>query len=237
MNSITAQLENTLSYYQAQSYTTQAKRAYDVLLELIAQGMFSETKIYTEEELGNILRIGRTPLREALKLLEFDAVIKIVPRLGIQMQACRLEEYLLEVEVRVALENVVMRRACLLATDSHRQQLTALNEQFAHMVKSGDNLGLYRVDCKIHAAIDESSKNPYAVRALAPLRFYEQRVHYLLSNVYPEIGLNLNRAHIAYVDAIICKQENAACKHFGDMIDETTKLVRKHVAANMGILF
>lgn len=237
MDQMMEKLEKTISYYQKQPYSTQAKRTYDILIELIAQGVLSGARTYTEAELSSILQVGRTPLREALKLLEFDAVIKTIPRLGIQVQECRIEEYLLQVEVRTVLENVVIRRACTLATDEFRQQLREYNNQFTSIMKTGDNLELYRVDRKIHALIDQCSKNPYAVHALEPLRFYEQRVHYLLSHVYPETGLNLNLAHIAYVDAIIDGREDDACRDFGEMISSTTKLVQMRVGANMGMSF
>lgn len=237
MEPTASQLEKTVSYYQDQPYSTQAKRTYDILIELIAQGVLSGARTYTEAELSSILQVGRTPLREALKLLEFDAVIKTIPRLGIQVQECRIEEYLLQVEVRVALENVVIRRACSLVTDDVRQRLQALNDRFAEIAKTDDSLELYRVDRKLHAAIDECSKNPYAVHALAPLRFYEQRVHYLLSRVYPETGLHLNMAHIAFVQAIVGGREEDACKFFGEMISSTTKLVQMRVGANMGMSF
>lgn len=237
MESTVSQVEKTISYYQNQQYSTQAKRIYDILIELIAQGALSSARTYTEAELSDILRIGRTPLREALKILEFDAVIKTIPRMGIQVQECCVEDYLLQVEVRIALENVVIRRACSLATNDIRQQLQALNDRFSEIAETDHSLELYRVDRKIHAAIDESSKNPYAVHALAPLRFYEQRVHYLLSRVYPKIGLSLNQAHVAFVQAIINGRKDEACKFFGEMISSTTKLVQIQMSINMGMSF
>ncbi len=229
--------QEIISYYQNQPYQTQAKRTYDMLIEIIALEVLPDKKTFTEAELGELLQIGRTPLREALKLLEFDSIIKTIPRLGIQVQACRIEDYFLQAEARTALERVVTRRASLLATDVSRDKLKQLNESFEITSKNGDRLALYRIDRSIHELIDECSENPYAVHALEPLRFFEQRVHYLLSRVYPEIGDTLNREHIAYVNAIIEGHEEAAYTHFENMITSTTKLVQLRVEANMGMPF
>lgn len=76
-------INEIISYYQTQEYRTQAQRTYDMLLEMIALDALSEKKIYTELELTQMLEVGRTPLRDALKLLEFDSIIQTIPRLGI----------------------------------------------------------------------------------------------------------------------------------------------------------
>ncbi len=230
-------VQESLTYYQSQAYPTQAQRTYDILLEMIALEALPGKKVYTELELCQMLQIGRTPLREALKLLEFDSIIKTIPRLGIQVQECRIEDYCLLAEVRTVLEKVVIRRACRLATGSFQQELDRLNGAYRATCQANDPLALYRVDRKLHDLIDECSKNPYAVHALAPLRFYEQRVHYLLSRVYPEIGDMLDTEHIAYVEAIIAGLPDDACTHFENMVASTEKLVQLQMRANMGTLF
>lgn len=226
-----------VSYYQAQEYRTQAQRTYDMLLELIALDALSERKIYTELELTQLLEVGRTPLRDALKLLEFDSVIQVLPRLGIQVCDVRIEDYYLQAEVRTALEIVVIQRACQLATQKHKDRLETLNREFAVTAEKGDRLALYRIDRSIHKIVDECSNNPYAVHALEPFRFFEQRVHYLLSRVYPETGNVLNQEHMKYIQAIIDGQSGAACDHFKNMVTSTTKLIKQHVDAQIELSF
>ncbi len=227
-------IHEIISYYQDQTYQTQAQRTYDMLLEMIALDALSEKNVYTELELAQKLQIGRTPLRDALKLLEFDSIIRTIPRLGIQVQEVRIDDYFLQVEVRTALELVVIQRACRLAPAALRDRLSQLNADFDSTAKIDDRLALYRIDRNIHDLIDECSKNPYAVRALAPLRFFEQRIHYLLSKVYPDIGDILNQEHVEYVNGIIAGDADSACTHFKNMVDNTTKLIKRQVDAHMG---
>lgn len=226
-----------ISYYKSLPYQTQAQRTYDILLEMIALDELPEKNIYTELELTEMLQIGRTPLRDALKLLEFDAIIETIPRLGIQVRELRIEDYFLQTEVRTTLEFMVTRRACKLIPKDMREQLSRLNDDFISVAKQGDRLALYRIDRSIHALIDESCKNPYAVRALTPLRFFEQRVHYLLGLIYSDVDQTLNQEHSYYVDAIISGDPDAACEHFDNMIENTLKLVKLQVDAHMGLPF
>lgn len=230
-------ISEIISYYQAQNYRTQAQRTYDMLLEMIALDALSEKEIYTEQELAQKLEIGRTPLRDALKLLEFDSIIQTIPRLGIQVCDVRIEDYYLQAEVRTALELFVIQRACLLAPKDKLARLEQLNRDYEDIAANGDRLALYRVDRNIHKIVDECSKNPYAIHALEPLRFFEQRVHYQLSRVYPEIGDALNRQHVEYIQAIINGESEAACTHFKNMVSSTTKLVKLQVDANIGLSF
>lgn len=230
-------IHEIISYYQNQTYQTQAQRTYDMLLEMIALDALPEKSIYTEAELTQMLQIGRTPLRDALKLLEFDSITRTIPRLGIQVCEVRIEDYYLQTEVRTALEIVVIQRACQLAPVDLRDRLAQLNRDFTSTAAHGDRLALYRIDRNIHNIIDECSKNPYAVHALAPLRFFEQRIHYLLNRVYPEIGDVLNREHIDYVNGIINGECHAACAHFQNMVDNTTRLIKRQVDAHLGLPF
>ena len=101
-----------ISYYKNQPYQTQAQRTYDMLLEMIALDALSEKSVYTELQLTQMLQIGRTPLRDALRLLEFDSIIETIPRLGIQIREVRIDDYFLQTEVRTTLEIVVIQRAC-----------------------------------------------------------------------------------------------------------------------------
>lgn len=224
-----------ISYYRGQTYQTQSQRTYDMLLEIIALDVLPEKTVYTELELMQMLQIGRTPLRDALKLLEFDSIIRTIPRLGIQVCEVRIEDYYLQAEARTALEILVIKRACQLAPKDLREQLSRLNEAFISTAADGDRLALYRIDRTIHNVIDKCCKNPYAVHALEPLRFFEQRVHYLLSQVYPEIGDVLNQEHIDYVNGIIAGESKVACAHFQNMVNSTTQLIKLQVDAHIGV--
>lgn len=230
-------IHEIISYYQEQNYQTQAQRTYDMLLEIIALDVLPEKKIYTEQELTQILAIGRTPLRDALKLLEFDSIIQTLPRLGIRVCDVRVEDYYLQTEVRTALEIVVIQRACQLASETQKERLVQLNKDFEVAAASGSRLDLYRVDRNIHKIVDECSKNPYAVHALEPLRFFEQRVHYLLGRVYPEVGDALNREHMEYIQAIIDGESEAACAHFKNMVTNTIKLIKLQEDVHMNWSF
>lgn len=230
-------IHEIISYYQKQSFRTQAHRTYNMLLEIIALDVLPEKNIYTELELAQMLQIGRNPLRDALKLLEFDSIIQTIPRLGIQVCEVRIEDYYLQAEARTVLEILVIKRACQLAPVELREYLGRLNRDFISTAAHGDRLALYRLDRTIHEVIDKCSKNPYAVHALEPLRFFEQRVHYLLSRVYPETDDILNREHIAYVNGIIAGDCDVACAHFKNMVDSTTKLIKLQVDAHMGLPF
>lgn len=223
------QFQEIISYYQNQPYPTQTQCLYDMLLEIIALNALPEQETFTEQELMKLTQAGRTPLHEALKLLEFNHVVKIIPRVGVRMCTIHLEDYYLQAEARSTLEKLVTLRACRLSTEKSRSELKKLNGAYAAFVEKNDRLSLYRVDHNIHMLLDTCCKNPYLVHALAPLRFFEQRVHFLLSQTYPQINEELNREHISYVDEVIAGRADEACAHFDNMASCTARLLKQQI--------
>lgn len=91
-----------------------------VMLELPPGSLLSEVA------LSKRLRIGRTPIREALRRLEREGLVVIKPRRGIIVTEINLARHLQLLVVRRALEVLIAREAARNATPEQRDRMREL---------------------------------------------------------------------------------------------------------------
>ena len=83
---------------------TLTDRAYRELEEMIVTLQISPGTVLSEQALSGRLKIGRTPIREALQRLARDGLVVIMPRRGIMVSEINLRLQLRLLEVRRELE-------------------------------------------------------------------------------------------------------------------------------------
>src|ERR1700735_4535025 len=93
--------------HEADDSETLTDRAYRLVGELIVTlGLPPET-ILSEQSLAARLRIGRTPIREALQRLARDGLVVILPRRGILVSQINLKTQMRLLEVRREIERLL----------------------------------------------------------------------------------------------------------------------------------
>src|SRR3984885_14827848 len=95
---------------------TLTDRAYRLVEELIVTLALPPETILSEQSLAARLRIGRTPIREALQRLARDGLVVILPRRGILVSQINLKTQMRLLEVRRELERLMAKGAAERAT-------------------------------------------------------------------------------------------------------------------------
>ena len=131
-------MPNALNQSLPEEDPSLAKRAYEqlermiVLLELPPGGTLSEVS------LSRRLGIGRTPIREAIKRLEREELIVVLPRRGIMVTEINFAQHLKLLEVRGQLELLVARTAAKRATAAQRREMEELADRLQNAAGAGD---------------------------------------------------------------------------------------------------
>jgi DNA-binding GntR family transcriptional regulator len=105
-------------------------RAYEVLKEAILKMdvyATSEPVVLGERALSERLGVSRTPIREAVAMLEHDGFVKIVPRRGIVVVRRTKREIVDMIRAWAALESMAVR---LITTNARKQDISALRDFF-----------------------------------------------------------------------------------------------------------
>ncbi len=112
-----------------------------------------------EVALAERLGVSRTPVREAIRMLEQEGLAVLLPRRGAHVASInerQLEEML---EVRRTLETFTVNAACSRITLDELNDLKRANEEFAAAVKSGDVIRIAETDIIFHDRIAHYAGN------------------------------------------------------------------------------
>jgi DNA-binding GntR family transcriptional regulator len=109
--------------------TEDAPDSYSVARAAILDGTLPPGKIMSLSELSEVLGIGRTPLREAVRRLQSEALLEATPRRRIRIAPLTAEDLAELYTMRVALESLAVRLTVPLLTDDEiAAARTALDE-------------------------------------------------------------------------------------------------------------
>lgn len=207
-----------IDYYANKKYSNLTDKAYDILEEMIVTLELKPGQTYSETELSNLVNIGRTPVREAIKRLEQTHTLSIIPRSGIMISPVRLEECFLQMEVRIMLEKLVAVRAAKFATPNERAFFLDLAARYQKATESEDNLAAIRIDNEFNHFTADCARNVFAKSALMPLHPMARRLYYMQYNIDKDLTKKINQSHMAVMQAISEGNEQNALKETEDLI-------------------
>jgi DNA-binding GntR family transcriptional regulator len=177
--------------------------AYAAIKEAILSGAFGPNQPLIEEQLAALLQISRTPVREALAILEHEGLIGPRQGRGLYVAVLSRAEF---VEVFIANETVepyLVRRAALRATD---EQLAAMEVCLRHAdeaAETGNSVAFLQASRAFHRLVGEASGNAALTQFV--VRNEERTDMYLISAgkvVDPAVMRASNREHAAILQAI-----------------------------------
>lgn len=130
------------------------------LRTMLVEGRIAPGAKLNERELTEQLRVSRTPLREAIKLLAAEGLVDLLPNRG--AVAVRLTEgdVLDTFEVLASLEGLSGELAAQRVTDAERAELRALHYEMLACFARRDLSGYYRLNAQIHTGINQAARNP-----------------------------------------------------------------------------
>lgn len=138
----------------------------DRIVELIRAGVYLPGTPIREVELCKLFCVSRTPVREALRLLQNSGVVEYIPRCGVQVADMDHRTLLNITETRSVLEVLSARNAAKRITQEELEELWDINEQF---YAEPDPQKVAQWDQLLHIRIAEISDNPCIVQFLQNL--------------------------------------------------------------------
>ena len=86
--------------------------AYDAIKRAILSGQFSPYERLVEERLAASLELSRTPVREALAILEHEGLLESEPYKGLAVRPVTVDEFLNMYEALGVIEAALARATC-----------------------------------------------------------------------------------------------------------------------------
>ena len=182
------------------SPTTDYNIARDQIRERIINLDLPPGSVINESRLMAELGLGRTPIREALKLLEAENLVVIVPRRGIFVSGIGLNHLHQIYEVRVALEPMAARLAAIRITPSRLSQLQLCAPDMGQ-VDELDIPTVYRLDSAFHRVLARATGNDLLVHSITQHYNLALRLWNLVQDRLAPADLALD-THVPLIDAI-----------------------------------
>lgn len=130
------------------------------LRTMLVEGRIAPGAKLNERELCEQLRVSRTPLREAIKLLAAEGLVDLLPNRGAAAVKLTEADILNTFEVLASLEGLSGELAAQRITDEEIAEMRATHYEMMASFTRRDLSGYYRLNAKIHTAINDAARNP-----------------------------------------------------------------------------
>lgn len=185
-------------------------KVYDRLKTMILEGkLVPGDKVY-QDRLAQEMGVSRTPLVNALKVLEQEKLIKAIPRRGFFVRQFSKEEMIYIFELREVLEGLAARRAATLITPPQIKQLQTFFEAFKG-VKHIEDYDVYaKEDRRFHNFITDLGGREFLKSVLTSYNvvLFSYQVSSYGGLVRPPD--ETMREHLAIIKALECKDSAKA---------------------------
>ena len=190
---------------------------FNTLRQEILTGKMKPGERLMEIHLANKLGVSRTPIREAIRKLELEGLVIMIPRRGAEVAQITWKNLKDVLEVRRALDVLAIELACERMTQEAVSALGKACEEFEAATKTQDTRKIAEADVALHDIIVVSTGNNRLIQLVNNLaeQMYRYRFEYLKDASQHQ---KLVWEHKEIYQSI-CRQDKAAA----------ADLVKKHI--------
>lgn len=185
--------------------------AFRKLREAILRGQFQPGEKLKEVSLSEQLGISRTPLREAMRMLEKEGLVVMPPRKSVRVANISPKMLQDVLEVRCALEELSAELACRNMTREGIRKLQNANHSMEEAIRRKQLMKIAQYDEEFHDTIYRIADNQKLTMVLNNLR--EQMFRYRLEYIKDEqVRYTILSEHCKIIDAMESGDSVAAKK-------------------------
>jgi len=201
----------------------------DIIRKKIINGEIKHNLKLSTRQLSEELEVSRTPVREAIRRLESEGLIDLLPRKGFIVKEYSIDKIKEIYDVRRVLEIKAISLACKNITKKELDNIEALAQRLnkALQNKKIDILDIEQLNKKFHFAIYQASRNETLNQIIRNLWF---RVSGLLITIFstPHRREEIPQEHEAVIRALRRKDEDACRRALIKHMEVTEEILFAH---------
>jgi len=156
--------------------------AYEAIKHRIITCAFKPGEYINELQLSSILKIGRTPVHQALDRLNIEGMVEVIPRKGVIVKPVSLNEVMQIIEVRLINEPQAARLAAEHASDADLVSLEDVLKRAKHWGSVRNVEKMMLLDREFHLLIARAAKNDVLTELLRSLHERSLRFWFISLN-------------------------------------------------------
>jgi len=157
-----------------ENYQPLREVVFETLREAIISGQLSPGARMMEVQLAEEMGVSRTPVREAIRKLELEGFVVMIPRKGAYVASISFKDIADVFEIRAALESLACGLAAERITEEEIEELERTLVQVNNVEHDNIN-GLVEQDTDFHDIIYKASRNTRLIQIINNLREQIQR--------------------------------------------------------------
>ena len=196
---------------QLDSYQPLREVVCETLRDALRRGILQPGERLMEIQLAEDLGVSRTPVREAIRKLEMEGYVIMMPRRGTYVADLSIRDINEVFEIRTSLESLASGLAAERIDEDELEKLQRLLVEIGAYIKSGDMESIVRTDTEFHDLLYQASRNTRLVGIISNLR--EQLTRFRTTSMsFPGRLKATLEEHRKIVEAIAQGDEKAARK-------------------------
>lgn len=198
--------------------TATSDKVYSILSKAIFRGELQPEQRLVESKLAKLMKVSRTPVREAIIELEQKGLVVSSPPKGVKVAPLPTKEALNEFyDISSVLRGLAARKAVYHITSQEIEQLKEIISESEHFLKERSLKKIADLNIKFHKIVEQSSKSNELISLLDNLyKKSRERFSEIISKT--DRQQKSIEEHKMIVQAIIKKDEEL-----------TEKLMREHI--------
>ena len=201
---------------------------FNTLRQAILTGEMKPGERLLEIHLANQLGVSRTPIREAIKKLELEGLVIMIPRRGAEVAKITAQSLQEVLEVRRCLDVLCIEFACQRISEEEIQMLKEAEERFLKATQGHNWKEIAQADVEFHNIIINATRNKKLIGLVHNLaeQMYRYRFEYIKDlSIHPI----LIEEHNKIVEAVTNRDEKIASEVAVAHIDNQMKAIARQL--------
>lgn len=201
---------------------------FNTLRQAILTGELKPGERLMEIHLANRLGVSRTPIREAIRKLELEGLVKMIPRRGAEVAQITEKSMNDVLEVRRAMDVLCVELACERISNEELEHLKKACTDFEQAVKTKDAKRIAQADVALHDIILHATGNMRLIQLVNNLseQMYRYRFEYIKDFSQHE---RLVEEHRIIYESLVQKDKETASQAAKTHIDNQKKAIIRQI--------
>ena len=207
-------------------------KVYDRLKAMILERKLLPGEKIPQEKLAQDLGISRTPLVNALKVLEKEKLVQSIPRRGFFVRLFTKQEMISIFELREVLEGLAARRAALNISDKEIEQLRGFFQSFRSLSDIKDIKAYAKEDRRFHNFLLDIGAKEFLKSILETYNIIIYSYQVISSEGLVQSPNDSIQDHLGVIDAVSRRDEEAAEILMRNHLRKSISILRQTLAEN-----
>lgn len=151
------------------------EKVYDVLKEMIIDGKIPQGQRIIETEYSRVFQISRTPIREALRMLELEGLVVSNSTGGVIVKKTTKEELIEIYKIRIALEGIILEEVIKKATEENIKLIEEILIKTEKKLKENNLEEIFNLFSQFNITLYEIAKVPRVMSMINNINLYLKR--------------------------------------------------------------